>query len=68
MKNPKRYVVQVEFYLTAEDDWQANELAQKYAANERVKNDNLCSVVELYEAPFGKLTHRPVKLTKPLPF
>ena len=48
-----RYAVTLDLYIWADNDEQAVKEAQQIAADMDKKDDNKCSVVNVYETPFG---------------
>tara|TARA_Y100000033_G_C2746147_1_gene111195 strand:- start:869 stop:1045 length:177 start_codon:yes stop_codon:yes gene_type:complete len=56
----KRYVVQVEKYVWAEDDKDVISKMEHECSKEDIKNDNRCSVVQIVEQPFGSIGNRKV--------
>lgn len=55
-----RYIVEVSFYIYAENDLDAIEQAQKFADEQNHQQDNNCSVEAITHNNFGSLTPRKV--------
>jgi hypothetical protein len=58
----KRYVAVTDFYIWAENDEDALKQARHMAALQSTKNDDRCSVSNLYERPDGISTPREIKI------
>jgi hypothetical protein len=56
----KRYVVQIEKYVWAEDDKDVITKMEHLCSKEDLKEDNGCSVINIVEQPFGKIGNREV--------
>ena len=54
----KRYVATVNFYVYAKSDKEALEQMEKFCDKQITKEDNQCSLVNLYEQPFGTTISR----------
>lgn len=60
MRNVKRYVAVVEFYVWAETDDEAIELAKAVCKKQNDEKDNNCELVNLVEQPVGTFGNRQV--------
>lgn len=58
----KRYLVTTSFYLYADNDADAKDVALAIAAKQAKKFDDCCTVDELAEAPFGSLKPRKINI------
>lgn len=58
----KRYTFSVNMFLFAESDEEAKELAEAFAREIDMREDNKAKVVSLGEAPFGKTEYREIKI------
>lgn len=56
----KRYVVQVEKYVWAENDKEVIDIMEQECAKQDLKFDNRCSVVKIVEQKFGSIGSREV--------
>lgn len=56
MENKKRYVVQVDFYIYAENDKEAIEGANKFCKVQDAQLDNGCAILAVYRKDFGYST------------
>tara|TARA_Y100001937_G_scaffold84499_2_gene114351 strand:- start:5290 stop:5466 length:177 start_codon:yes stop_codon:yes gene_type:complete len=56
----KRYVVQIEKYVWAENDEAVKEIVEQECSKEDIKRDNRCSVVQIVEQEFGSIGSRKV--------
>ena len=57
----KRYIVEVSYYVWADSDEEAKEIANRKCVVEQMKNDNRCSVEKISQNDFGSLHRREVK-------
>ena len=64
MKDKKRYLLAIDFFIYAEDDEKAIELSEKIISDKNKKEDNQTRLIVLYEFPFGTLTNRPIKIER----
>ena len=67
MKNKEnRYVVTMDMYVYAENDYMARKNAHKLADGLKSKLDNQAAVLDIVEQPFGTLGNRKLKdISKP---
>ena len=61
MKKKKRYVVVIDTYVYAENDYMARKNAHKLADNLRNLRDNQAAVLDIVEQPFGTIGNRKLK-------
>ena len=59
-----RYTITIELDIWAEDNDEAREMANEFAAKERKANDNAARVTEIFNTPYGSLMSRKVELLK----
>tara|TARA_Y100000004_G_C8784388_1_gene356411 strand:- start:526 stop:702 length:177 start_codon:yes stop_codon:yes gene_type:complete len=57
----KRYIVEVSYFVWADSDEQAKEIAEKKCRVEQMKHDNRCSVEKILQNDFGSFHTREVK-------
>ena len=66
MSKEKRYVVTMDMYVYAENDFMARKRAHKLADGLKSKLDNQAAVLDIVEQPFGTLGNRKLKdISKP---
>ena len=58
-----RYTVELDAYLWAKNDEEANIIAEEIAAFLRTREDNEASVLKLHLTPFGSMHVREVEVT-----
>ena len=65
-REKKRYVVTMDMYVYAENDYMARKNAHKLADNLRNLRDNQAAVLDIVEQPFGTIGNRKLKdISKP---
>lgn len=62
LKETKRYVATVSFYVWAENDSEALSESRKIAKMIDLEHDNCCDLEELHENNFGSLDSRKVEI------
>ena len=66
MSKENRYVVTMDMYVYAENDFMARKKAHKLADGLKSKLDNQAAVLDIVEQPFGTLGNRKLKdISKP---
>ena len=66
MSKENRYVVTMDMYVYAENDFMARKRAHKLADGLKSKLDNQAAVLDIVEQPFGTLGNRKLKdISKP---
>ena len=66
MSKENRYVVTMDMYVYAENDFMARQKAHKLADGLKNKLDNQAAVLDIVEQPFGTLGNRKLKdISKP---
>jgi|TARA_Y100000114_G_C11701248_1_gene298548 hypothetical protein len=66
MSKENRYVVTMDMYVYAENDFMARKKAHKLADGLKNKLDNQAAVLDIVEQPFGTLGNRKLKdISKP---
>lgn len=64
MEKTKRYIVKVEMYVQAKNDYMARRAAHKIAG--KIKDGYEVDVVEIGEQPFASFNYRPLEnISKP---
>ena len=65
-REKKRYVVVMDMYVYAENDYMARKAAHKIADNLKNLRDNQARVTDIVEQPFASFTNRKLKnVSKP---
>lgn len=55
-----RYVATIQFYIHADNDQEALNLAKSMSDEQRTKNDNDCSLISVVEQQFGTIGNRAI--------